>query len=88
MRLRAGCLACGLAAAALAAPARLEGGPFVPYRINQGRLVLDEGLQGEVELVGRRWSGAQVSLFRTRVAARTQVLDLGLEFGHFHDRRS
>ncbi|HWQ09283.1 MAG TPA: hypothetical protein VN436_09255, partial [Holophaga sp.] len=76
MKLRAGCLAFGLAAAALAATIRLEGGPFAPYRINQGRLVLDEGLLGDVELTGRRWSGTRVPLFRTRLAARTQALDL------------
>ena len=70
-------LAFFLTMAALASPGlRLEGGPFLPYRINQAVAVDDDGLLGILELQGLRWDGSRVPLFRTRVAALSQSVEL------------
>lgn len=55
---------------------RLEGGPFLPYRVNQAVAVDDEGLFGRLELLGLRWDGRRIPLFRTQVAARSQSVAL------------
>ena len=76
MRLRSAVLALPLALLAAPPPVHLEGAPFLPYRINQAVLAGPEGMRGEVELQGVRWSGGRVPLFRTQVTARTEAVDL------------
>lgn len=51
------------------ADVRLDGGPFLPYRINQAVLADATGMEGTVEIVGRRWDDTRVPLFRTRLTA-------------------
>lgn len=56
--------------------ARLDGGPFLPYRINRASLAADEGLLGDLELDGRRWDGTAIPLFRAQLGAqmgRTEI---------------
>jgi len=55
---------------------RLEGGPFLPYRINHATVSREEGLTGRLELLGQRWDGGKVPLFRTEVEGRTQAVDV------------
>jgi hypothetical protein len=75
--MRFGCLALLLSAAVQAAPGlRLAGGPFLPYRVNHAVANHTDGILGQVELLGRRWDGAWVPLFRTRVVALSQVVEL------------
>ncbi len=77
MRSRFRCLALLLSMAAQALPGlHLEGGPFLPYRINHATATHTDGLLGTVELMGQRWDGTRVPLFRTRVAARSQAVAL------------
>lgn len=66
-----------LAVAAVAAPGlRLEGDPFLPYRINHGVAADEDGLIGTLELLGLRWDGARIPLFRAPVGARSQSVEL------------
>ena len=77
MRIRSGCLAMVLSLVVQASPSlRLDGGPFLPYRINHATATSSEGLFGSVELLGQRWDGTRVPLFRTHVTARSQAVEL------------
>ena len=55
---------------------RLEGGPFLDYRINRARLLSDSGIEGLVRVEGRLWDGRSVDLFAARAAASTGAMDI------------
>lgn len=77
MRLRTVSLILLLSVAAMASPdLRLEGGPFLPYRINHAVASDAEGMLGSLELAGQRWDGSRVTLFRTFLKARSEAVDL------------
>lgn len=77
MNLRVGLLACMLPVLATASPGlHLEGGPFLPYRLNHAVAVDAEGLSGLIEVSGVRWDGARVSLFRAEQEAQSQSVEL------------
>jgi len=70
-------LALVASATALAASGlRLGGEPFLPYRINHAVASQADGVLGKLELQGQRWDGSKVTLFRTRVKARSQAVAL------------
>jgi len=77
MRFRPACLALMLSVSAQTAPGlRLEGGPFLPYRINRATAIREEGFSGSLELVGLRWDGGRVPLSRSEVEGRIQAVAL------------
>ncbi len=69
-------LARPLAAVPGEARARLEGGPFLPYRINAATLKDPSGLIGEMRLEGRSWDGSRLPLFEGRNAASSSSAEL------------
>jgi hypothetical protein len=77
MRIHTACFVVLFSMAARAAPGlSLEGGPFLPYRINHATARSTGGLFGNVELAGQRWDGVRVPLCRMRATTRSEVLDL------------
>jgi len=58
------------------ADTRLEGGPWLPYRINRAKVAGDEPFKGLVELRGRLWDGSSRLLFRSEATARTRTMPI------------
>ena len=77
MRIWWGWIAMFLSTFALASPSlHLEGGPFLPYRMNHAVVTSPNGLLGTVELLGQRWDGTLAPLYRCQGSARSESVDL------------
>lgn len=65
----------GAAGRSAGAGARLEGGPFLPYRFNRATLSSETPIRGRVEIEGRKWDGQVQLLFAGESRAATESFD-------------
>lgn len=54
---------------------RLEGGPFLPYRIATARIGNEGGREGTIRLLGLPWEGKPRLLFETTVDAYAEIVE-------------